>query len=552
MAIRLSSIVSKLTLDTSEFHTRMQGARKSARSYGKDIVKIGKQLGTMGAAAAAAAGAGLAVLVKQQMASIDESAKFARSIGIATEKLAGLEYTATLNGVSQEQLQTSLLRMTRTIGEAATEGGSYAEVLERLGVNVQELAAKSPDEQLAILADAFAQVENRTVAAATAQEIFGRQGAAMLNVLDLGAQGLAAMQAEAERLGLTFNEIDARQVEAANDAIARVSFVASGAGRALSIELAPYIQAVADYLKDAAIAGEGMGTKVVDAVEWTVKAIASVADYVELVKAGFYGARAVITTSILGWVGAIDQAGGALTQLLNLLPGVEAEWTESFDIMAGELKSAIKEAADEAETSWNRFSSGQASREAQAFFDGIRERAREAAQAAEDAAKSTRDTADAIGEAQDAARQALDAQERGDKITAVIEKLQQEVRLFGLSEDERTMLELEALGASEEQLSQAREAMAQLRRLQEEADAASADAEAAMDELDRPADRDRQAGLVRSGSAQAQLAAYQLSGPRSLAQDEAKRQTSLQSRMASSLATIEQNTRQPAADTWSL
>ena len=117
---------------------------------------INNKLGTVLASVAGLAGAaGFGMLIRNSMQSADALAKTSDALGIATEKLAAMRYMGDLAGVSAEQMDTNLKKMTQTLGEAAAGGGTAVKTLEALHLNAAELVHLSPDQQYMAIADAI-------------------------------------------------------------------------------------------------------------------------------------------------------------------------------------------------------------------------------------------------------------------------------------------------------------------------------------------------------------------------------------------------------------
>ena len=153
---RIHNLSSRLTLNTKSFTTGLARARKSATEFGKRMGRAAKRTAAVGAAASAAAVGGLALLYRQNSAHIDQTAKFARSIGIQTENLMGLRHAGELAGVGQAKLDQSLQQMVRRVGEASSGTGSAVKALDTLGLSANELARLAPDEQFTRIAEQIA------------------------------------------------------------------------------------------------------------------------------------------------------------------------------------------------------------------------------------------------------------------------------------------------------------------------------------------------------------------------------------------------------------
>lgn len=226
-----------------------------------------KRMAKVGAVMTVAAVAGSAYMIKRQMEAIDVIAKLSDRLGIATEDLVGLQHAASISGVSTEALNKSLDMFVRRLGEMTMGSGEAQRGLEMLGLTTEELIRLSPAEAMGIAADKINRLETQAEKAAAAYFLFGRAGAQLVTMFAVGSEGLREFQREAERLGLTFSRFDAAQIEAANDALTRARATMTGLFRTATIELAPYIEALADKFVDVATSGEGMGANVVNVFE---------------------------------------------------------------------------------------------------------------------------------------------------------------------------------------------------------------------------------------------------------------------------------------------
>lgn len=258
----------------------MLSARKSIANFGMGVANVSKRVVQLGAVMATAAVAGVTVLTKRSMESIDAIAKMADRLGDTTKALVGLQHAGQITGITIEVMGKSLERLVRTIGEVRTGTSEAKETFEMLRLSADELATMQPSQAFVRVAEAISMLTTRADQAQASYRLFGRQGVALINTLMLGRKGLAGMAAEAEKLGLTFNRIDAAQVEAANDSITRLKSVITGLGRTLAVELSPFIQAASDRLVEMGTSGEGMGAMVVGSMEAVAKSVGVAADSV--------------------------------------------------------------------------------------------------------------------------------------------------------------------------------------------------------------------------------------------------------------------------------
>jgi hypothetical protein len=387
----------------------------------------------------AAAGAGLALLYKSIGEGIDAAGKLSDRLGVSTEKLTALQYAAETSDVGVDSLNTGLQKMLSTLGNARQGSEASAEAFNRLGLDVQQLARADASDAFSQIAEKISTLPTASDRARAAMDIFGKQGQALMPMLSEGAAGIAKATAEAERLGLTFSRVDASKLDAANDAVARIGSLVKGYLTKAVIALAPYVEAVADKLLDWGTSAGDVGANVTGAVEWIASAVAKAADWVEVLKAGFYGFKGVVIAAVGGAIKAVDLLGQGVTQLLNLLPGVEVKWTDTFATMADSMAEDAVAAFDQAGESMKKFQAGANSKAVAEAFDEIRKRAQASAEeTGRNSAKSreAQQAAEAMGEEGAAAVKKL-----GDELA----KLTTDAATAGLSDVETKMIELRKL-----------------------------------------------------------------------------------------------------------
>lgn len=238
----------------------LRGVRGAVNSTG---VRMGLMAGA----------AGMGLIIKASLKTIDTMAKMSDRLNITTEDLAAYHHLTQLNGESTDSFDKSLEKMTRGVGEAARGLGTSKIALEQLGISVEDIIDLDAGKQFEIIAEAISKQSNQATKASLAADIFGRSGVKLLNTINQGAEGIASAREEVERYGLSLSRVDAAKVEDANDQLLRVGQVAKGLGQKITIALAPIISVVADRFIDAATEGDRMGKIVTGAINFIVKTI---------------------------------------------------------------------------------------------------------------------------------------------------------------------------------------------------------------------------------------------------------------------------------------
>ncbi len=459
MAKQISNLAVKLSANIAGFMTGFAKAGRQLKSFGSDVAGTASRIaGITAAITAAATGGGLLLLLKSQAEAIDSSAKFADRVGMSTESLVGLQHAASLADVSTEQLEAGIGKMLNTLGQAVTEGGATAKVFESMGMSAEELANMPTDKAFAAIAENLAGIKNPAERARKAVAIFGKAGQELLPMMLDGAKGLQAAQEGAAKLGLTFSRIDAAKVEAANDSMTRLKAVAVGIGRTLAIQLAPFVDAIATKLTGVATSGEGMGVKVVNAFEWVLTAIAKSADWLNLLVAGWHTLRGVAASALGGLLQGIGAVTAAMEWLYKKLGIATFEIGESTFALGQALEAEAKDAFKKAGESWDDFMSGKNAAAVKATFAEIRANAQKAA---EDIANRAKDMAGGAIEPIDGAEKRL------EKLAEKMASIREKIATYGMSDMEKELRDLAALGAPNEWLAEAQEGLTKLANAEE-------------------------------------------------------------------------------------
>jgi hypothetical protein len=453
MAGSIANLNVKLTASIGSFAASMTSAAKPLAGFAGKVGAASMKLASFaGAATALVAGGSLLALVNNSLDSIDALKDQADALGVSTDALSRLQYAAKFAGVENEALGGALQKMLKNVNEAQAGSGGAADAFRTLGLDAAKLAAMAPDAAFREIAGAMESIENPAQRVGLAMDLFGKSGVALLPVLANGKDGLAAMADEADKLGVTIKATDAAKIEAANDAMDRMKGAITGAANTVAVQLAPFIAVAADKLTDFATSGDGLTGKVVSGFEAVVKAVAYASDYLSLAKSGFKLLQSGATYAVFGVVKAVDWLGKKLVDLINLLPGMEVEWTDFTGGLADGLLDEARKLSDEAGAAFDAFDRGDNAKAVGRFFDDVRTKADGAAKAAVEAGPK-------IG----AAFQGMEDDSKGmKKVADALAEIRKELDQFGMGDSQKKLADLKALGASPEQLAAADDSLKKL------------------------------------------------------------------------------------------
>ena len=211
--------------------------KRKAASWGRMAAKAGL--------AVAAIGTGITLAVRGQLNEIDRLAKSAQQIGIPVEHLSQLQHAAELSGVSMEELETGLRRLSQNMVQDADK-------FEALGIAVRDANGEMRPtiDVMDDLADVMAAMPDGAEKTALAMDLMGRSGAGLIPMFNDGADAIRAMREEADQLGLTISQDTAAAAQAFNDNITRITGAGRGFWRMISANLAPTLERFSGILVD--------------------------------------------------------------------------------------------------------------------------------------------------------------------------------------------------------------------------------------------------------------------------------------------------------------
>ena len=183
---------------------------------------------------------GAAALVKFAKDAIDAGSALhdmSVRLGVSVQALSEFKYIADQNGIALADVGQAL-RFMQVNAAAGTD--AFKLLTKEMG----DLKALKPDELFQKIVERIAEIPDQNERMAAAVAIFGRGGAAMLQMAD----NLGAAREEARALGVTMTDEMASKLDAAGDATDRLSFKLKGIMALMASDLSPAIIDVAAVL----------------------------------------------------------------------------------------------------------------------------------------------------------------------------------------------------------------------------------------------------------------------------------------------------------------
>lgn len=270
MAVDLARYVVALEAQSAQYIAELQKANNKLDEFHGIQTRIIGDIKNMFVGLASIAGARMFVnFVDSTIDAADQMLKMSQKVGIGIETLQALKLAASMADLDIGSLQSSLMRLSRSVVEASRNAGSpAAQAFKQLGVSVRDSNDQllSVEQVLRAVADRYAQMADGTTKTANAQAIFSRGGAQMIAMLNQGSKGIDEMMDALRSLGAMWSEDSAKAASHFNDNLKLMHVAMQGIGSAIAQGMLPALNDATDamvaFAKDgqsAAIVGEALG-----------------------------------------------------------------------------------------------------------------------------------------------------------------------------------------------------------------------------------------------------------------------------------------------------
>lgn len=247
----LFNILVDIATRTANFEAGMQRAEKRLEAFTAGATKLARTAGTLTGVTL-----GFDALRRSVGAAIergDELQRLAERMDTTAKSLSQLEYVAKQSDIQFDTLASSLDTFTKNVGMASVGTGKAQKALKELGIDAKELYRLGLDEQLDLVADAIARIDNSTRQGTLTSQLFG--DADMLSALKDGSAGIRALREESDRTGFSLENELAKKLALADDAMKRLDSSSQALTTTLTGWLAPALVRVVDGM-NAVLSGD--------------------------------------------------------------------------------------------------------------------------------------------------------------------------------------------------------------------------------------------------------------------------------------------------------
>lgn len=199
--------------------------------------------GALGSLAPLLSVAGLAGMVKGSIAAGDAIYDLSQRTGVSVEALARFKKAAATSGTDLEGVSKGLVKLSKTMLDAATGGKASAASFQALGIDVKNAdgSLKSADQVMLEVANRFKAMPDGVAKTALALRLFGKSGAELIPMLNMGGDAI-------DRMKVKMTEAFAQKADEYSDKLAILSGKVGALGADLTIALLPALNQITDAL----------------------------------------------------------------------------------------------------------------------------------------------------------------------------------------------------------------------------------------------------------------------------------------------------------------
>ena len=392
-------------------------------------------------------------VVEETVKNATSAYRLAGTLHIPTDSLMAFQNAGKAVGIETDTFNKSLEHLEKTLGEVGTGGGAEAsKALQQIGLDGKALASQGIDLTFEQIADKIAGMKNPYEQASAAAALFGaKTGQELLPLLQKGAAGLEHYKDEGREFGNTLNDIEAAKLVAVNDEFLKIGERVEGVKDRITVALAPTLLALADHILALVPPAEQMKSAIVEALHGVGMAVGYVLDGWQLYKTGVLAVATGVSGYIAGIIEAVDEMAHALEGVINMIPGMHVAFTSGLDDIRDTALEMTRSLAQQTRDEW-----GKPWPHTQ-IDDAFKHMNAEADAAAAQIEGTKSKIASPIDES---------FSRTAEKVAATLAELKKQVDTFGMSEGDKKLFDLKAMGAGDADVAQAQKMVDTLQQLE--------------------------------------------------------------------------------------
>jgi len=256
MALDFAALAVRLGANIQDLEGKLTQASGDLKKFTKENKDVISSLGVAFTAVGVAITGSFALMIKSVTSYNDEIYETSKRTGITTETLSKLKYVADQTESSFEAVAMSIKFLNRGIYEASQGNAKYLVDFGNLGIQIKDVNGKliTAEDAFMRISDKFKGMEDGAKKTSIAMSLFGRQGTAIIPILNLGSAEIKRLSDEAERLGVVLTTENAKDIDAFSDQMKSLKASMTGLYMSLAITLIPSLKKLVDVLTTGVVA----------------------------------------------------------------------------------------------------------------------------------------------------------------------------------------------------------------------------------------------------------------------------------------------------------
>ena len=208
-----------LLLDSSALEKDLKRVEANFKRVGANILKAGAGLAAFGAGLAAP----IIKATKQFINFGDQVDKIAARTGASTRFISALGFAAEQSGADIQTLEKAIIGQQRTLDDMNQGLKTAIDSYAALGLEAKDFSGLSVEESFLLIADRLSKIDDPSLKAAKALEIFGKSGQRLIPLLSGGSAAIKDLVKEADKLGIIITPEEAKKAADLTDGLNRLT-----------------------------------------------------------------------------------------------------------------------------------------------------------------------------------------------------------------------------------------------------------------------------------------------------------------------------------------
>jgi hypothetical protein len=256
---RLEVLIEANTAQFAKAMVKLQGdTNKALTAASRSVAGFDARLRSLQATVGKVAGMfGVAFGVGVMTNFINSSVKAGAAVGDLAAKLAitaeatqQLTYATEQSGASVDALAPAFKTMAGILADAARGSKSAKDQLAELGLTLADFKGKRPDQVFEILLNQIGRLQDPFVRTNELVKFFGKSGADLAQLADLGGAGIEKLRQKFVSLGIQLSNEEVAKLKAAGDKLAEIGAAGKTAGERMAIAFLPTIDKLDELITD--------------------------------------------------------------------------------------------------------------------------------------------------------------------------------------------------------------------------------------------------------------------------------------------------------------